>query len=359
MNRGWELLGKERYLVVAADDLGCSSSINKAVALACERGVVTAASIMAGGEAFEEAVDLALGHPKLSVGLHVTLSDGRPVLSPGDVPDLVDGEGRFDRSPARAAFTYWRRRRSLVEQIEAEVRSQFDKVEKARIHPTHVDCHHHLHAHPLVFAVIAREAAERGVAWIRIPREPLSCVLGLHGRPIDGKAFLFWLVFRLLAIRNMRMAERHGLYVASNVYGLSGTGRIHEKYFLALLSYVKGGVSEIYLHPDLASQPGREEMKAVTSLAVRDRLKAMDLRLVGFRELTESQRHHLGWRPGRNKSPCCRQQGIQDDERKGVSKGGGSMWLAPLEGALKPCDKTSGSEGEGGGSAGFACGGGA
>ncbi len=184
-----------RYLVVTADDFGCSASVNKAVAMACDRGVLTAASIVAGGDAFAEAVDLAARYPSLSVGLHITLSDGRPVLPPADIPGLVNNEGRFRMSPMRAGITYWRLRKHLAGQIEAEVKAQFDKVEKAGIHPTHVDCHHHLHMHPLLFDIIAREAARRGVVWIRIPREPLSLVLGLHAPLLDVKAFFTWLVF--------------------------------------------------------------------------------------------------------------------------------------------------------------------
>jgi hypothetical protein len=75
------------------------------------------------------------------------------------------------------------------------------------------------------------------------------------------------------------------------VYGLSGTGRVDEKYLLALLPYVKGAASEIYLHPDLGSSPGREEMKGVTSKRVRDRLKALGLQLVGFGELSGRPLH--------------------------------------------------------------------
>jgi hopanoid biosynthesis associated protein HpnK len=283
--------GKGRHLVVTADDFGCSSTVNRAVAIACDRGVLTAASIVAGGDAFAEAVDLAARYPKLSVGLHIMLSDGRPVLSPADIPGLVDAEGRFEKSPMRAGVTYWRLRRSLADQIEAEVKAQFDRVEKAGIQPTHVDCHHHLHMHPLLFAIIAREAAQRDVAWIRIPREPLSFVLGLHVRLLDVKAFFTRLVFGLLAARNLRVAYRHGLRAADNVYGLSGTGRVDEKYLLALLPYVKGTVSEIYLHPDLGSSTGQGETKGATSKRVRAAIKTLGLHLVGFRELSGQPLH--------------------------------------------------------------------
>lgn len=276
-----------RYLVISADDFGRSSSINLAVATAFGRGLLTSASIVAGGEAFEEAAGLAVRSPRLSVGLHVTLSDGRPVLPRAAVPDLVDDDGCFARKPLRAGIAYWRLRRSVGDQIESEVRAQFDKAEAAGIHPTHVDCHHHLHIHPVLFEIIAREAAQRGAAWIRIPREPLPFLLRLHGPRFDGRAFAAWLVFRLLARGCLRIAGRYGLRVLDNVYGLSGTGRIDEEYLLALLPRVRGETNEIYVHPDMASVQGLAEMKAVSSRRVKDTLKALGFVLVGFRELSD------------------------------------------------------------------------
>jgi len=275
----------ERYVAVVADDFGSSPSVNEAVAFACDRGFLTAASIVAGGDAFEEAIDIAERHPKLSVGLHVTLSDGHPVLPPVDIPDLVNGDGSFDKNPMRAGISYWTSRANLSAQLEAEVRAQFDKLEKAGIRPTHADCHHHLHMHPVIFPLIAKEAARRGAGWIRIPREPLPVVLGLRGVPPNGKVLLPWLAFRLLTGRALRCASSNGLRVADHMYGLSGTGRMNESYLLALLPHITDGVSEIYLHPDLASSQGREETKAAASRSVRDRMKALGLQPVGFGDL--------------------------------------------------------------------------
>jgi hopanoid biosynthesis associated protein HpnK len=274
--------GDKRYLVVTADDFGRSHSVNRAVAAACGHGVLTSASIVAGGDAFDEAAAFAMRTAGLSVGLHVTLSDGRPVLGRSAVPGLVDGDGFFRATPFRAGVAYWRMRKSIAGQIRAEVRAQFDKVEAAGIRPAHVDCHHHLHVHPLLFDIIAGEAAARGVAWVRIPREPFGFVLRVHGRRLDGRALATWLVFRLLTGRCLRVAQRLGIGVADNVYGLSGTGKVDEGYLLALLPYVRGAVSEIYLHPDMASRGGLAEAEAATSSRVAEKLKLLGLVPVGF-----------------------------------------------------------------------------
>jgi hopanoid biosynthesis associated protein HpnK len=281
--------GDKRYLVVTADDFGRSHSINRAVAAAWGRGVLTSASIVAGGDAFDEAAALAARTAGLSVGLHVTLSDGRSVLAQSAVPGLVDGDGFFRRTPFRAGVAYWRMRRSIAGQIGAEVKAQFDKIEAAGIRPAHVDCHHHLHMHPLLFDIIAGEAAARGVAWIRIPREPLGLLFSAHGRRLDARVFITWLVFRLLAGRCLRTAQRLGLSAADNVYGLSGTGKMDESYLLALLPYLRGATSEIYLHPDMASDRGLAEMEAVGSNRVAEKLKALGIAPVAFRELSEYQ----------------------------------------------------------------------
>ena len=280
--------GPTKYVVVNADDFGSCSSVNEAIEQAVEWGFLTSASIMAGGDAFEEAVGVSGRRPELSVGLHVTLSEGCPVLPAAEIPDLAGKGGVFVKNPARAGIRYWRLRNRIAGQIGAEVKAQFEKLESAGIRPTHVDCHHHLHMHPLVFAVIAAEASARGVEWIRIPREPLSLLLGSRPVPSSAKAFPLWFVMGLLGRWNLRKALRCGMRAVDNVYGLSGTGGMYEKKVLEILPHIRGGTSEIYLHPDLGSWPGREELKALTSWKVRSRLRAMGLQPVGFRELGEA-----------------------------------------------------------------------
>lgn len=73
----------EKYLVTVADDLGRSASVNEAIAEAHDNGILTAASLMAGGEAFQDAIQIALKRRHLSVGLHATFCDGLFCRLPG------------------------------------------------------------------------------------------------------------------------------------------------------------------------------------------------------------------------------------------------------------------------------------
>jgi hopanoid biosynthesis associated protein HpnK len=274
----------EKYVVIVADDFGRSSSVNDAVVEAHERGILTAASIMAGGEAFEEAARIARSRSRLSVGLHVTLCDGCAVLSHSEVPDLVDGSGHFEKSPSRAWMKYTRA--GFLEQLDAEIEAQFDRLEKAGIHTTHVDGHHHLHMHPAIFKILCRQASQRGVRWIRIPREPLSSVFRHRSTGRGAMPFIEWVVFGMLTISHARKARKYGLTAANAVYGLSRTGKVDEKYLLDVLTR-PGGLSEIFTHPDTGTETGRRELEALTSTAVRRKLSSLGITLAGYRQLSE------------------------------------------------------------------------
>jgi hopanoid biosynthesis associated protein HpnK len=276
---------KRRYLVTVADDLGRSSSVNRAIADAHDRGIVTAASLMAGGEAFQEAVEIALERSRLSVGLHVTLCDGRAVLQPSYIPDLVDPDGYLEKRPVLAWLRYTKP--GLLPQIEIEIKAQFDRLEKSGIHPTHVDGHHHLHMHPLIFEVLCRQASQRGVGWIRLPRESLSLVLNLRSPLRGAMPFIEWAVFGVLGTYNLRIARKYGLRVVGHVYGLSLTGSIDEKFLLDILNRSSGSLNEIFTHPDISIESGRRELEALISIKVRNRLNSLGMALVGYRELSE------------------------------------------------------------------------
>jgi hopanoid biosynthesis associated protein HpnK len=283
-----------RFLVIVADDFGRSEEVNEAVALAHDKGILTSASLMAGGASFDDAVGIARERKNLAVGLHVTLCDGRAVSPPSRIPDLVDGDGNFERDPVKAWLRCgWKGLRS---QIEMEVEAQFERLESAGICPSHVDGHHHLHMHPILFRIICRQASKRGAGWIRVPKEPLKVVVGMRS-PLRGvMPYLEWAVFGPLGACNTRAAGRHGVRVPDNAYGLSRTGSVDEEYLLGILDMAAGPVDEIFTHPDISTGPGRTELRALTSFAVRDRMVARGLTLAGYGGLSGSvsQMHFAG-----------------------------------------------------------------
>jgi hopanoid biosynthesis associated protein HpnK len=272
-----------RYLVTVADDFGASPSINRAVAEAFDRGLLRAASLMAGGPSFDGAIEAARKRKALSVGLHLTLCDGRAVLPNGEIPDIADADGNFEKNPARAWIKY--RGARILKQVDSEIAAQFDRLEKSGVRPTHVDGHHHLHMHPAIFKMVCRHAAKRGVRWIRVPNEPLSAVLSMRAASRGAMPFIEWVVFGVLGVLNARTARIYGLNVPDKVFGLSRTGQVDEGYLMRVLDRA-GDCVEVFAHPDTGTDAGKGELAALTSQAVKKRLTSLGIVLAGYRELS-------------------------------------------------------------------------
>src|SRR5215211_6942485 len=115
-----------RRLIVNADDFGISEEVNEAVIRAYKEGVLTSASLMVTGAAFESAVRLAKENPGLAVGIHLVTVMGRSVLPHKEVPSLVDESGDFSSKAAAAGLKYFFSPRARRE-LRKEVAAQFEK----------------------------------------------------------------------------------------------------------------------------------------------------------------------------------------------------------------------------------------
>src|SRR5436190_1453918 len=84
-----------RHLVVNADDFGISRGVNRGIVEAHQRGLVTSASLMANLPAADDALTRAAICPDLGLGLHLTMTAGRPLSPPQQVSTLIDANGEF------------------------------------------------------------------------------------------------------------------------------------------------------------------------------------------------------------------------------------------------------------------------
>ena len=100
-----------RRLIVNADDFGRSDSINQAVVRAHREGMLTSASLMVNGEAFDDAVRLARQNSKLGVGLHLALAGATSTLPTKEIPGLVNQQCEFSNNAvgtgSRVLFSTW------------------------------------------------------------------------------------------------------------------------------------------------------------------------------------------------------------------------------------------------------------
>jgi chitin disaccharide deacetylase len=280
-------------LIVTADDFGRSREINAAIVQAHRGGVLTAASLMVSGEAFDEAVMLARQMPTLAVGLHVVLVDGKPVLSRDRVCRLVGEEGLFPSAAARAGLRYFfdpRTRRQLGEELEA----QFNRFAETGLKLAHVDGHQHMHVHPAVFPLLIPLARRYEAGGIRLPHDEMRFALNYDRRHQLTK-MVWTAAFGLLSRRCRRRLRGTSCAAAERVYGLMQTGRMEEAYVLALLRHIRGQSAEIYFHPTLGLRtdelgPNPEELQTLLSPAVRAVIEEGKFTLCAYPDLRQGSR---------------------------------------------------------------------
>ncbi len=127
-------------LVVNADDLGMCEATTDGIVRAHLDGVVTSTSLIVTTPALDHAVEALRGCPRLGVGLHFSLSAGRPLTPAERIPLLVDAEGRFaTRFSSLLAMLAGRRRDELLQQIDLELAAQLERIASCGIRPDHID----------------------------------------------------------------------------------------------------------------------------------------------------------------------------------------------------------------------------
>lgn len=279
-------------LIFTADDFGRDEAINRAVLRAHRDGVLTSASLMVAGAAFDHAVALARATPTLAVGLHVVAVDGPSVLGHAALPHITDPAGRFPADPYGLGIRY---QFSAVARAELarELEAQFERFAATGLPLAHADGHYHMHMHPAILPMFLRLAETFGASGFRLLDDDLRLALGYDPSRRILKAL--WHVY-YAALRRWGRAHvaQSALARADNVYGLYQTGRLSESYLLHLLERIPPSVrvAEIYGHPserDLGEPggPNPGDLAALLSPRVRERVEQMGARLISYRDLTQ------------------------------------------------------------------------
>jgi len=279
-----------KQLILTADDFGMAQCVNEAVIEAHTAGVLTSASLMVNGMAFDDAVHRARATPTLAVGLHLTLAQGKSTLPREQIPDLTDATGYFPNQPVGAGLRYFFRR-GLRSQIEAEVRAQIEKFLATGLALDHLDGHMNIHMHPTILALLLNLSGEYGIRALRVPDEPWFPSLLWNGPGVAGKTF-HAAAFRPLGARAKTRLRVQGLRCANRVYGLLESGHMNEAYLMGLLQELPDGLTEIYFHAAKSpcaefrrwnpSYRAEEELQALTSERVREFLRSSNIERVCY-----------------------------------------------------------------------------
>lgn len=273
-------MSSRKRLVVNADDFGFTPDVNRGIVAGHRNGILTATTLMANGEAFDDAVRLARETPSLDVGCHLVLISGRSLMPP---------HAPLPATAAELMRALAARRIRVYDELAAQVR----RIAAAGLRPTHLDTHKHTHLAPPVLDAVARIAEEFEIRWVRRPFDiPLTA---LRGRvPWLKRAASQSL--GMLRGRFHRVLARNGCRTTDHFAGFQITGRFRTPELVQLIRELPDGVTEFMCHPGYCGaglrgartrlKESRErELEALTAPETRAALQEAAVELVNYRML--------------------------------------------------------------------------
>ena len=283
-------------MIINADDFGLTQGVNRAIVEAHCDGIVTSATLMANGLAFEDANRRASSTPRLSVGCHVVLVDGLPVLreQTRTLSNRKFDDGRLYQSLSGFAL------RAIsgkidADEIEAEATAQIRKLQAAGIVVSHLDTHKHTHIFPSVLRPLLRAARSCGVPAMRNPFGPVHVSI-VAKRPSLWKQFSKVRLLSRLGRTFRSSVQDAGMLTPDGTVGIVATGAMDASLFESIVNSLPEGTWELVCHPgyndaDLGSIRTRlresraQELEILTSPEARKILAHSGVRLISYREL--------------------------------------------------------------------------
>ncbi len=148
--------------MVTADDFGFTAGVTDGILKSHDDGIITHTGLMVNMPDCDRAVKLARTRDKLSVGLHLNLTQGTPLCKPSDIKSLVNSNGQFKG----LGLSYPRTAKSS--DLEKEIRAQIEKFCQYGFPQLHIDGHHYVTFMPKVLRIIAKITPEYGIKSVRM-----------------------------------------------------------------------------------------------------------------------------------------------------------------------------------------------
>ncbi|WP_157899878.1 polysaccharide deacetylase family protein [Luteitalea pratensis] len=269
-------------LIVNADDVGMSHGANVAVRTGMEQGLITSGSIMVPCPWFEEVAVYATANPTRDFGLHLThTSEWKvykwgPVANKAEVPGLLTPQGYLwpDIEPIYKNAT--------PAQAEIEARAQVRKALDRGIDVTHLDSHMGALQYDMRYHAVYRKLAKEFDLPIRMGNQDLLTAMG--GGHLRGELDADGTIYPDYLIHQQRKP-----------------GEAVDVYWKRMISELKPGVTELYIHPAVAG----EEMQHITGswkerdseyhlftddASVKQLLEQRGVKRIGWRALRDLQR---------------------------------------------------------------------
>ena len=243
-----------KKFILNADDFGMSKAFNTAILEGSQKGILKSTSLVANGDAFEEAVQKVIPQaPDLGIGVHLNIIEGKS-LTP-DLRELTDANGNFNLSYGKLILkSYSKNNQEFMEQLETEFRAQIEKIKNAGISISHIDSHVHTHAIPPIFKLVCKLAKEYEIKQIRTQHEHLYLVpdVMIHLNTKYPVNLIKIALLNFFTMQNRAVAKQYGLNTNDYLIGVGYTSMMSSLTIgcgLASLQYKNNIVAEALIHP--------------------------------------------------------------------------------------------------------------
>ncbi len=245
---------KAKRIIVNADDLGLSASVNTAIFQVYKAGNLSSATLMANMPGTSDAIERMKDHAGLGVGLHFCISEGEALTG---VSSITDGAGRF--LPRGVLLKAALRGRLNAQDIRTEFEAQWRSLHRAGADLGHVDSHQHVLMFPPIFKALAPVLNELDVP-VRMVSPPWGTVTKDLLRPKRAAKQLLNVFFaaqdrrRFTGLTNGNLVSihdlaSHGPYNAQTYHELIARDTSDEVLEVMVHPYIIGAdVKAMYAH---------------------------------------------------------------------------------------------------------------
>jgi predicted glycoside hydrolase/deacetylase ChbG (UPF0249 family) len=232
-------------VIFHGDDFGLTSGVNEGIIHAYREGLLASTSLIAGGEAAQEAISLAKENPGLDMGVHLVLCDEPPVLHSKDLSSIISSGTCFpSRNHILKAILSGR---IDYREVEAEWHAQVETILNAGLRVGHLDSHQFVHLFPGLLAVCLNMVKKYHIPFVRgLIDDPASLKYGL-------KRFIQWMGLALWTRSFVSRSLPSHVGIVSSVGFLGAGGRLNKEMLLKTLDALRFKTStslvEVILHP--------------------------------------------------------------------------------------------------------------
>lgn len=172
--------------------MGANTQINSAIFNLMSRGLVTSATILANGPALQDAIRQIGDYRACSFGVHLNLTQYRPLTEAEAFNEIVDKNGDFSGNLQNVHLTP-----ALRKAIFEEWCAQIEKLESYGVRISHIDSHEHVHTIPHLFAILKLTQRRFRIHRVRITKNIYS-----YDLPIESNMLLLKKKIWNFALRN-------------------------------------------------------------------------------------------------------------------------------------------------------------